>query len=649
MASITEFKPSIVSDSLMRSDTPVKSFRFDKLPTDVFSYIIGYVDQASLYRNVLLVSRQFYNMINSQSVLNRRLMVLNKSMYYNYGSNLMIDTYEVKEFNQFLLQSVRNHQQTLAFINELLSTLSNGSDKGSPFYVGGSLAVIMANMLQGKEIDMTQYDDSDIDIYCIGNHNLQLIQKIILKLISSCFGHISHYVVLKRFIIDIVFEDPIARKIQIILHVKSSIDEHMEFVDLPITQILLGGSTLNRYIYKTKMAQYALDRKLNIMTDPINEQTNNRIVKYTNRGYTTVVHAIGQQVSLGNPNSKIISIFDNQYNRYYVDMSLSDVIDSLDIIATPELYAAIPQQLPANNEQIILNSKQKQITKSIIFKGVANTQMFKVLTHRNALLKFVSVKDVESIKYRTRVVYHSVRYRCYRRRHRYHGSDSDYDSYSEDEEYDTVMEEYSCLSNITETKFGLSAIVKYKYKHNEATDTFVNLRRKSMLHNQTETKSQQYPFYVPMDISSVPKLSESIFFSKFNDYFLSKNFCASSTNGLFENIKFVHKSDSKSDNKSNNKFIKLSSFDKIIQHFKNKEFDEKQLKEIIETVDDSILLKELYDTRYCRKQMAHTYAKEKQQMAKNRQQREKQENSKGLYGYKTKSNKSKMKIDIKFG
>jgi hypothetical protein len=507
----------------------------EALPENVFYYILEFVDKPTLYMNLQLASHQIYNMLSVQSVINHRLMVLNKSVDHRYGSNLMIDTYGHKEFNQLLCRVLNNHQPTLAFIDELLSVRSNGTNYDSPFYIGGSIAVMMAHMLQSKEFDLDSYTNSDIDIYCIGDHNVNEIQKVILNAILNSFQHISHHVVLKRFIIDIVFEDPTARKIQIILHMKANLDEHMVFVDLPITQILLGGSVSKlkpiRHIYKTRLAQYAIDHKLNIVTDPIHQQTHNRIVKYMERGFTTVVHGIGQLYCIGHPNSKIISIFDTKYNRYYVDMELREVFDVLEIISTPVLYTHIMYQLPVNSETILENTRTNRVILSEVFKGVIDTPLFRVLSHQQKLFKFVSNKETKSVRQRIEYIDRRHTRRRYSGYGHYDFSDSD-----DDDEYEQVVVDYNCLSRVRKTKFSLATFSKYKYRHNEQLDTFENLQNKLKV---SKNESYYYPFYFPMNICEIPKLSESLFFKTFNSYFLNKSFCALKFDGSYGYKKFV--------------------------------------------------------------------------------------------------------------
>jgi len=100
----------------------------------------------------------------------------------------------------------------------------------------------------------------------------------------------------------------------------------MEFVDLPITQFLLGDSIL----YKTKLAQYAFD---NIS----NPQIYNRIKKYYDRGYLTVrtiyynysMHSVPTNSSLYvSSEQRIVSIFDYidvHIIEYNIDCKLSDI------------------------------------------------------------------------------------------------------------------------------------------------------------------------------------------------------------------------------------------------------------------------------------------------------------------------------------
>jgi len=591
----------ITSDSRTRSEVPVKSNVFNQVPSDIFNHILGFVDAKTLYSSVQIVSRLFYTILNSQSILNSRLMVLNKSMGNHYVSNLMIDTFGSKEFNIFLLRALNDYMPTFRFINELLDTTSIVSNSRSPFYIGGSLAVIMAHMLQGKEINLQKYSDSDVDIYCIGNHNVMLVQKIILKLISKCFGHVSHYVVIKRFIIDIVFEDPNARKIQIILHMKSNIDEFMEFVDLPITQFLLGGSAnvLSRHLYKTKLSQFAIDKKINIMTDPINEQSNNRIVKYTERGFTTVVHAIGQKYCLGHPKSKIISIFDNEYNRYYVDMELDDVFNVLEIISTPILNSAIPASLPINSSVVRRSTRYVEEVDSDVFKGVAYTPLFKVLLHNKKLLISISTKEIQSVKKRKKII--NRRRSCRHYYNRYYDSDSD-------DDYDIVFEEYTCFEKIKETKFGLSVLTRYRYKHNEIADTYHKLQSRSK--HLEDSRRPNYPFYFPMSIDDVPKLPGPLFFKSFNSYFLNKSSCVLHRNGTYCDIKFVAKKDQC--------ILNTVTIDNIVKQLQYDELDETELNSMTEeALAICIQNTNLYD----RKKLARTISREKQKKSKEKAKR----------------------------
>ena len=628
------------TDSLMRSvvksASVVKSSVLEALPDNVLYYILEFLDKRSLYMNVQLVSHNLYTMLNIQSSLNRRLMVLNKSVDNRYGSNLMVDTYGHNEFNQLLCWVLNNHQPTLAFIDELLSVRSNDRILDSPFYIGGSIAVMIAHMLQGKEFNLNSYTDSDIDIYCIGEHNPKQIQRIILKAISNSFKDISHYVVLKRFIIDIVFEDPIARKIQIILHMKANLDEHMEFVDLPITQILLGGSVSNlksvRHIYKTKLAQYAIDYKLNIVTDPIHEQTHNRIVKYIDRGFTTVVHAKGQLYCQSHLKSKIISIFDNEYNRYYVDMELREVFDVLEIISNPILYAEIySYPLPVSSETILEDNRTNQVVSSKVFTGVVNTPLFRVLSHQLKLLKFISTKEIESVRQRNEKRY----FRCYRRYHRHY---SYYDSDDDDEEYEYIIEDYNCLSRVTETKFGLSTLARYRYRHNEDFDTFENLQRKSesILGNKMDNNTiddlqhlpYNYPFYFPMNIQELPKLSGPLFFKTFNSYFLNKNFCALNSDGIYGDKKFI--------SSSQEHIIKCRSLDIIIRRYTEDKIDEEYLDSVLENMKEK---KEMNTMQYYKNRMSCKYSYEKRIKSNKRKNKKQKNKNNGLFGYKTKPSK----------
>ena len=127
---------------------------------------------------------------------------------------------------------------------------------------------------------------------------------------------------IKNFVINILFEDLNIPKIQIILHVKKTINEHIAFIDLPITHFTLGFNSL----YKTKLAQFALDTKINLIDSITNKIVYNRIIKYKNRGFYFAKTTLYGYIT--SDDQRIIKLYDstNYVNiTYTVDCTLADI------------------------------------------------------------------------------------------------------------------------------------------------------------------------------------------------------------------------------------------------------------------------------------------------------------------------------------
>jgi len=362
---------------------------------------------------------------------------------------------------------------------------------------------------------------------------------------------------------------------------KRSVDEHMLFVDLPITQILLGGCSaadslvdgctcssagacsssggacssvaIDRVMYFTRLAQFAIEHKLNIVTaDSISNkssQTLNRMVKYAGRGFYTAVHSLGELKCLANPGSRISSIFDDTYMRYYVDMSLEDVVDAIHVLLTPELYEEIPRELPSWRSRNVNNGAGIQTIECQENRGQISTPIFHVLHHRGVVQKSVSTTTVETTKRRTyfihRVQRRGSRYRGYRgRRFMYDSSSDDYDT--SDDEYEQVVENYKEVLNTTTTKFATHRLRRYAYKHDESMDIFANLHSRSEYLQSEESNGSirsNFPLYVPMPICQLRQCRKlrtmPLFFSSYNDYFLNKSGCGRDFDGTYCDYKFV--------------------------------------------------------------------------------------------------------------
>ena len=93
------------------------------------------------------------------------------------------------------------------------------------------------NYLENQLI-LVDFIESDINIYVFGSYNLYDIQKSISYFINKHFNN-KCLIKIKPNLINIEFENNNYRTIQIILHIKANIDEHIIFIDLPITHFVI--------------------------------------------------------------------------------------------------------------------------------------------------------------------------------------------------------------------------------------------------------------------------------------------------------------------------------------------------------------------------------------------------------------------------
>jgi hypothetical protein len=620
----------IVADARMGSVMPPK-MGFKNIPSDVLEHIFGYVDIRNLYSKISVLSKYFHYLMMRNTSLYSRLRVLNKFQLCPYKSTTQCDLYHPREFFTYASNALTHSVKSFRIVSFLMDLLFYIRD--SPFYIGGSFATIMAHMFQGREIDLSLFSDSDIDIYCIGNYsNRSLLeyQNKLLLLVKRHFGDFDHFMTIKRYIINITVPD---KKIQIVLHTKKSIDEHMEFVDLPITQFLLGSDGKSICLYKTRMAQFAMDSKINIISDPINEQTYNRISKYLKRGYQTFVHAQGQGYRMGHPMSRIVSIFekyvDHNYHyggrytpihRHYVDCSFKDLMDSLEIVKSRDLMARIPM-LPNRHNNSVTSSRRMVRRNLVVNNNMVPSPLFRVLMHNQTIV----CTQTESVKSRTAerrtAISHSRRHANRRRRY-YDG----YYSYSDDDDdydYELIVEHYTEITILKKTDFKSEKLQLYRYKHDESADTFnscerSNSRFKYILDHES-TYPRQYPFFVPLTVSDMPSINKPLFFNKYCSYFLNNHGLAVDKTGTFDLRMFCQ----------DERKVSIGTVDRI---FSPNKFEAKQEPDAIELDMDDY---ERRDEVFHKSRRAHKIGRDKLQKSRDRFLAEQLERSKGLYGKKS--------------
>lgn len=366
------------------------------------------------------------------------------------------------------------------FLKELLQT--------GHFWIGGSFATMFAHLLLGQNLDMQKYEESDIDIYCISNLSdieLDYIFKIKLNnLLKS-----KKCIIYKTGVLaDIIFEDPSLKKIQIIFQVKQSIDEHLAFIDIPVTEFTLGYKNNNFIMYYTQLSLLALFKKVNVIFEPFSEITNNRLIKYTNRDFINII--INDKDK--DKDKEQIKYFDVYKQNLF---SINLTIDYLEFITLYQEF--IEKKLNKCEFECIIGHKKEERENELKIFNIRNyldTDIFKFLFEKKVIdLNVIETNTEKKIRKKKSV-------RIY----------SNYYGYSINT-YITELIKQKILS-ITK-KIKSTSKNRYDYKDNEKNHTFQNMIQnvnfsEKIIYNSEEKNNKIY--------------NEKLFFSHKVENFLRK-------------------------------------------------------------------------------------------------------------------------------
>jgi len=280
---------------------------FDKINDDVFKLIMDYISRITidtiLTRIKYFCERYILGLNNSDRQLNRRVDVLNKNI--NYESRVIFDEFDKNIVDPLLLTICNNENDILNFLIELMEPQDENSI--GDFYIGGSMAMLLADsLLNNVPINISNYECSDIDIFIISQKNLSDIENHFCHVANKSFSTIQYAIYYQNnCLFNFVFQNEKYRKIQVVFHVKKNMDEHMEFIDLSVTQFIL---TIDKTKYETKYklfytmkAKNELQNKIITLYEPLNRATENRIEKYVQKGFI---------VSILTPYGRPMKIYD---------------------------------------------------------------------------------------------------------------------------------------------------------------------------------------------------------------------------------------------------------------------------------------------------------------------------------------------------
>jgi hypothetical protein len=235
--------------------------------------------------------------------------------------NISITSFTDEDFDTFS-QLITNYDDEIhSFLKNLIQT--------EQFFIGGSFGTIFAHLLTGENINLDLYKDADIDIYCISVLSEQKLDCILKKIASSLILSKKCLIYKTGILANIIFENPEYRKIQIIFQVKQNIDEHLAFIDLPVTEFTIGYENNEFIMYYTQLSLFALHKKINILFEPISQITDNRTIKYNNRGFINVVAKNGKIIKISD-NVNIDTYTTTIITWYCVNWELDNMINYID-------------------------------------------------------------------------------------------------------------------------------------------------------------------------------------------------------------------------------------------------------------------------------------------------------------------------------
>ena len=497
---------------------------FNNLSSDIILLITNYIDVFSL-KNLEYVDKSFKNFrftyFGIHSINDIKLDLLNNTRLIK--SNVLCQSftiYDIPKLKNCLLFASKNNQSIVNFLIDLLW------HKNNCFYIGGSFATIITQLLNKNinylenQLNLDDYVESDIDIYVIGYNNMYNIQKFIGLYIKKHFNN-RCFIKIKPNLINIVFENNNYRTIQIILHIKANIDEHMIFIDLPISQFAICSNSSKGFsIYKTKLADYALTKQINIIQEPYIPETMNRILKYLNRNYLTVIASKFNNSNI--QNTRIIGIFDKYGYRHDIDCKL----DKIELINNLLVESKFIEDLPIyfNDSRLVLF---KSDTHEVIhFNTSINFRYSKltdVLKNLNILITLCTTNISNGIIDRPKII----------RAAGYYNTHQD-----SNEIYSRAIIEYLKIQteiNEKQIEYFNKLQKKYYYIDNEIHDTYqcyMNL----YINKYSKIKSYTYPYYQIMNPFEFTKIHSLLFFNNYTSYFLNKNFCFLGSDKQYHNI-----------------------------------------------------------------------------------------------------------------
>lgn len=484
---------------------------FHQLNNNLLKIITDFIDYDSLTIHFEKTCKKYKFLLKKlPNCFENRIKILNNNIgtplnesNTNKIYNIICDEINTIKFNEIILTIINN-----TFIQKFLIDLL----KTNLFFIGGSFALIFAHVLYNKDINLEKYDEFDIDIFPIGiisPNQSDIIQSTLQTIINNCFvKNKSHYIdcliINNNFVTNIYFPKILnIPKIQIILHNKSTIDEHIAFIDLPITHFTIGYQK----IFYTEIAKYAFDYKICIIDKVYNKQTVNRILKYSNRGFLIVKNGKhGCDLLI---NTRIIAVYSLNY-IYKVDCYLSDIIKLQNNMKNNIFKNKLPPRTNVNIK-IIGRTPGVKILFTKTINNLIHETICKYLYNMNLLKYYIDNID----------------------------NDNYYDIYfikrkikNEHDEYE-FFNDYLLTKKVINNHYSINKMNTYRYKNNDRKYIFYNpytnksddrsYEKYLDKYNNSINKHKYFPYFTILKPEEFINIKKNIFFTIYNSYFLNNH------------------------------------------------------------------------------------------------------------------------------
>jgi len=290
------------------------------LPNDIWIIIFDYNTNSENYK-LMLVSKKFYTLLHSCAIYSQTL----DDFGHLYFDKLNFFTTHTNYFEHVLLHQHKNTYGDNSHIDKIFEFINAMLSYEKMFYIVGNFAEQIAiEMFHNKKIESKPNifnSKSSIDVVCIGNHDEQYIQEIIMKIIDNLFPNkILYFDEDFNLSFDVSFSNlnlGTAIKIKISFRCVLTIEHYVASADFPISKCLIYKYNNEYELCITDTAMFATTHNVMLIYDTYTDAHNAKILKYSEQMFTIICINPWQHIS----STEITDIFINSvyimnYNRY---------------------------------------------------------------------------------------------------------------------------------------------------------------------------------------------------------------------------------------------------------------------------------------------------------------------------------------------